>query len=125
MFVCISHFMDACTCTYLNIATDQEWMFDLYMYIAHYSTFQWVYNFPLKLIVSFQAPNNEVFYELTGSTSGLEYFGINKNTGEIYAKKNLYLDQDDTPLYKVSYFNTLYSFVEGPIIIGIERLGFP
>ncbi|KAL5018733.1 hypothetical protein ScPMuIL_004455 [Solemya velum] len=49
-----------------------------------------------------QAPNNDVFYELTGSTAGQEYFDINKNTGEIYPIRSLYLDAADTQQYTLT-----------------------
>lgn len=56
------------------------------------------------VVFSLQAPNNDVYYELTGTPAGLDYFGINKNTGAIYPIRDLYLDTLDTSTYRVSIF---------------------
>ena len=54
------------------------------------------------VILFFQPPNNEFFYEGAGDEKASEYFEVDAESGDIFVKKSLLTDSDQTKNYRVS-----------------------
>ncbi len=53
------------------------------------------------ICILFQPPHNEIQYSIVGDALAMEYFVIDKTTGEIYQRKSIQLEPTLAKEYKV------------------------